>query len=160
MIFTSYYAQMRNFPSNVYPVSISLGIPKWYEGAIYQKLAPTKEILSIWKANHENNESYWEKWYDEQYKQSVLSYHLQHDVVHELEKVLPDSVKNILNSSSVSIWKNPDIHIALLCYEKSEDFCHRKLVAEWFEEAGISCKELTKEDLKKMKEEIEFYAER
>ena len=30
-------------------------------------------------------------------------------------------------------WENPKYHIALICYEKPEDFCHRHIVAAWFE---------------------------
>ena len=32
-------------------------------------------------------------------------------------------------------------NIALVCYEKPEDFCHRHLVANWFRENGIQIKE-------------------
>jgi SAM-dependent methyltransferase len=31
--------------------------------------------------------------------------------------------------------------IALICYEKPSDFCHRHLVADWLNENGIECKE-------------------
>ena len=31
--------------------------------------------------------------------------------------------------------------ICLLCYEKSSDFCHRHLVAEWLRKGGYDCKE-------------------
>ena len=31
--------------------------------------------------------------------------------------------------------------IALICYEKPSDFCHRHLVADWFNKNGIECKE-------------------
>lgn len=30
----------------------------------------------------------------------------------------------------------------LLCYEKPEQFCHRHLVAHWFNEFGYKCEEL------------------
>lgn len=32
----------------------------------------------------------------------------------------------------------------LLCYEKSEDFCHRHIVAEWFNRSDYKCEELPK----------------
>lgn len=32
-------------------------------------------------------------------------------------------------------------NVVLLCYEKPSDFCHRKLVAGWLQEAGIECEE-------------------
>ena len=35
----------------------------------------------------------------------------------------------------------PNKSIALICYEKPEDFCHRHLVAKWFSENGVNCKE-------------------
>ena len=31
--------------------------------------------------------------------------------------------------------------IALVCYEKPGDFCHRHLVADWLNEAGYQCEE-------------------
>ena len=31
--------------------------------------------------------------------------------------------------------------IVLICYEKPDDFCHRHLVANWFNENGVNCKE-------------------
>lgn len=32
--------------------------------------------------------------------------------------------------------------IALICYEKPTDFCHRHLVAEWLTTNGIKCDEI------------------
>ena len=34
-----------------------------------------------------------------------------------------------------------DMDIALVCYEKPGDFCHRHLVAEWLRENGYDCEE-------------------
>ena len=31
--------------------------------------------------------------------------------------------------------------IALICYEKPTDFCHRHLVADWLNKNGIECEE-------------------
>ena len=31
--------------------------------------------------------------------------------------------------------------IALICYEKPSDFCHRHLVAEWLNKNGFKCEE-------------------
>lgn len=36
---------------------------------------------------------------------------------------------------------SPDWHIALICYEKPSDFCHRHLVADWLNKNGIPCEE-------------------
>ena len=32
-------------------------------------------------------------------------------------------------------------NIALICYEKPSDFCHRHLVAEWLNDNGFKCEE-------------------
>lgn len=40
------------------------------------------------------------------------------------------------------VYRNPDYHIALLCYEKPDDFCHRHLVADWLRKNGYECEEL------------------
>ena len=46
-------------------------------------------------------------------------------VVEELRSRLPDGAKDI----------------ALVCYEKPNDFCHRHLVGKWLRENGIECRE-------------------
>lgn len=38
-------------------------------------------------------------------------------------------------------WENPDIHVALICYEKPSDFCHRHLIAKWLRAYGVECTE-------------------
>ena len=35
----------------------------------------------------------------------------------------------------------PQYEIALICYEKSSDFCHRHLVSDWFNKNLVACKE-------------------
>ena len=40
MIYTSYFAQIRNLPNNIIPIAICGGIPQWYSGLWYKKLAP------------------------------------------------------------------------------------------------------------------------
>lgn len=35
-----------------------------------------------------------------------------------------------------------DVAVIFLCYEKSSDFCHRKLFAKWLNNAGYECEEL------------------
>lgn len=38
-------------------------------------------------------------------------------------------------------YASSDWHIALVCYEKPTDFCHRHLVAEWLCKNGFECHE-------------------
>ena len=40
MIYTSYFAQIRNLPNNIIPIAICGGIPQWYSGLWYKKLTP------------------------------------------------------------------------------------------------------------------------
>lgn len=117
MIYTSYYAVMRKIPEHVIPVSISKGIPSWYIGKSYNRLAPLWETVKRYKDGGS-----WEN-YIEEYYRTILNKLDPHDVFKEL--------MNMSNDHSV----------VLLCYEKSCDNCHRHLVADWFMKAGIACEE-------------------
>ncbi|MCL6444615.1 MAG: hypothetical protein K6T83_14375, partial [Alicyclobacillus sp.] len=44
-MYTSNFANVRRIPEGLYPVAISIGIPKWYQGRRDQRLAPTWYIL-------------------------------------------------------------------------------------------------------------------
>jgi len=44
MIQTSYYQKSGSLPN---AVGISQGVPKWYKGELYKKLAPPWEIVKI-----------------------------------------------------------------------------------------------------------------
>ena len=110
MIKTSSY---KNFKSNLFKtISISgdRGKLAGYNGNCYPQLAPK---LSFWKKWHENigviSEEENNKFYIEEYYKQVLS------------KFNPEKVYSELD------------HSILLCYEDNEDFCHRHIVAAWFE---------------------------
>lgn len=133
MIFTSYFAKLRNLPENVYPIAICLNSPRWYTGAEYRKLAPKYELVMQWKENH-NKDYYIRRFNDE-----VLSKLDAKIVLNELQSMLPENIKCKLQSP---IWMDPDYHIALICYEKPYDFCHRHLVSNWFRCNGYECGEL------------------
>jgi hypothetical protein len=68
MIYTSYFGKMRKFPENFYPISIARFTPKGVQIPVLSYLAPPSTLLSTWKAHHAEDESYWEKWYDENYQ--------------------------------------------------------------------------------------------
>jgi len=101
MIYTSYFANHRNFPPGFDVVNIALKPPFWFKGKHYRYLFPTQEILYKYKADL-NKEDY------------IVNYRF--DV---LDKLNPQTVFNHLDGS------------ILLCYEKRGDFCHRRIVAEW-----------------------------
>ncbi len=135
MIYTSYFAQLRNIPQNVIPISICAQVPKWYTGLQYKKIAPKYDFFMKWKENHDND------YYIECFNEQVLKPLVATDVVSELHRLIPLEIKEKMQAP---IWTNTDYHIALLCYEKPTDFCHRHLVAEWLRQNGIDCKEWEK----------------
>lgn len=127
MIYTSYFGQLRNLPDTMVPIAICGGIPNWYSGLWYRKLAPKYKFFMEWKENHDNE--YYIKCFNEQ----VLNGLNAVDIVTELYQLM---LANDIDSKE----KN----ICLLCYEKPEDFCHRHLVADWLTKNGIECKEWKK----------------
>lgn len=139
MIYTSYFAQMRNFPENVIPISICAKPPVWYKGLQYKKLAPSYDILMNYKAvpDEEN--------YIRRYKKEILEQININDVLMDLYWLIPEDIRKQLSEVGGVWYEHPDIHIALLCFEKPSDFCHRHLVADWFRESGIEISEWTKE---------------
>ena len=119
MIYTTYFAQLRNLPENIIPISICGKAPDWYTGLQYKKLAPKYDFFMEWKKTKDYD--YYIKCFNEQ----VLDKLNARRVIEDLE---------FLTSHYVS-------DIALICYEKQGDFCHRHLVADWLNENGFKCKE-------------------
>lgn len=131
MIYTSYFAKLKSLPDNVIPISICGKAPDWYKGLQYKKLAPKYDFFMKWKENHDND--YYVKCFNEQ----VLDKLNAEQVVKELD--------NLLLNQTVTIDYNGDPkevpRIALICYEKPSDFCHRHLVADWLNKNGFECEE-------------------
>ena len=117
MIYTSYFANLKSLPPDIMPISICGKAPDWYKGLQYKKLAPQYSFFMKWKETHDND------YYIECFNERVLN------------KLSPHSV--IIELYAMSQGKD----IALICYEKPNDFCHRHLVADWFNKHGIECKE-------------------
>lgn len=104
-VYTSYFAMKATLESEgITPVSISRWKPKWYEGLEYKKIAPLAFML---KGEYSQDE------YIKFYERFVLSKLDVNEVLEDLENL------------------GEGKPIALLCYEKPEDFCHRHLFAEW-----------------------------
>lgn len=112
-IFTSYFARIQKLPSNIVPVSISLKTSAWFTGVRHPVLAPKASFFSVWKANHDNDE------YLRHFDQEVLA---------------PLTVQAVTADLQALVGRKD---VALLCYEKPSDFCHRHRVAEWFTKNGI-----------------------
>lgn len=121
MIYTSYFAKLKSLPNNIIPISICLNPPYWYNGLQYKKLAPNYNFFMKWKENHDNN------YYIECFKSEILDNLNVNDVIKDLNGMIPNNHSNC--------------DIALICYEKPSNFCHRHLVADWLNKNGIKCKE-------------------
>ena len=139
MIYTFYFANLKKLPKNIVPISICGKAPEWYTGLQYKKLAPKYDFFMKWKENHDND------FYIEHFNKEVLD--------------LLDSKKVIEDLTKLS--NNQDI--ALICYEKPGDFCHRHLVAEWLTKNGYNCTEyseslITEEHIDLFKVEGYVYA--
>lgn len=119
MIYTSYFANIKNLPENLRLVSIARSTPKYVNCEKCSELFPDWEIINLVKSNpcKESEEKY-----TEVYKK-------------QLEKLDAEEIANKLQNS------------ILLCYEKPGDFCHRHLVAKWLRKSGISCIEYKKRDV-------------
>lgn len=116
-IYTTYFAKARRLPSHVKPISICAYPPSWFAGPNFEKLAPNKNILMEYKQAGDTDE------FSKRYKEDTLARLNPEDVVEELRAMT--STKDV----------------ALVCFEKSEDFCHRHLIAQWLREHGIEAEE-------------------
>ena len=117
MIFSSYFSSKKYKPEN--GVSIARWC-KFWSGLSFTALAPSTELLSWWKSLspmvQETIEA--KQYYTDLYREQTLSNLNPAEVVMTLEGK------------------------TLLCFEKTGDFCHRHIVAEWLREAGFECEEL------------------
>lgn len=119
-LLTSYYSNYRKFPEGSVQVAISLTVPDGYKGLRYTKVCPTQEILKEYKSTND------EVKYTEMYNKNILNKLDQDEVIGDLYDMIGDD----------------DVAVIFLCYEKSSDFCHRKLFAKWLNNAGYECEEL------------------
>ena len=120
IIYTSYFGNLKHIPPKILPVSIARFPPRWYKGHQMKSLAPPEKLL--WKAK--------------QGKTDKEDYRLQY--LGEIEKRFTPSS---LYDSLISTCGGQDI--ALLCFEKRGQFCHRRILAQWLEEIpGVEVKEL------------------
>ena len=87
MIYTSYFAQQRNFPKNVIPVAICGGLPSWYNGRWYRKPAPKIGFFKEWKENGDN------EYYVEHYQKEVLDTLDYQKVLVDLQMQVPENIR-------------------------------------------------------------------
>ena len=123
MIYTSYFAKIKELEkNNIIPISICAKTPDWYKGLQYKKLAPKYGFFMEWKKNHDNG------YYIKHFQAEVLDHLDATDVIMDFSRLL----------YCFNVGEND---IALICYEKPSDFCHRHLVTEWLNQNGYKCEE-------------------
>lgn len=115
-IYTSYFGKIGQLRmSGIIPICIARGIPRFYGGHAIQSVAPYSWMLKDGVTREQYVDAYFNK---------VLAN--------------VDPVSFLQECEKLSGGKD----VALLCYEKPDDFCHRHLLADWLEDqTGISIKE-------------------
>ena len=118
MLYTSYFANLRNLPPTVTPIGICAVPPRWFTGTNCANLAPSLQLLSDIKTGSCTMLDYWDRYWDE-----------------TLKKLNPASVyQELLGKGS------PDV--ALCCYETPASFCHRHILSYWFNQnLGVTIRE-------------------
>ena len=142
MIYTSYFGKLKKVDKltdgKIYiPYSIAFSTPKWFHGARIKRLMPDYDLISNYKNQVIDTQRYMER-----YQNKVLRDLNPAEVVDELEYMLPETVINRLEQEGCSITETDFINVLLCCYEKPEDFCHRHILAKWFNAHGYDVKEL------------------
>ena len=111
-IWTTYFGNLRNIPKEIVPVSITRYPPKGWSGLSYKKLSPTADLLRDMKSGLIPIEEYVYR-----YTQDTLGVLTQDGVIEDLVSLTSGAPE-----------------IALVCYEKPPQFCHRQIVAAWLGE--------------------------
>lgn len=120
-IYTSYFSNMREInKQGIVPINIALWPPRFFTGKSIRYVAPTRSILKDTKSDEE---------YIRRYKAEILA--------------ALDIKKLLLDIEEISGGKD----VALLCYEKPGELCHRHLLAEYMNEQGCDVHELEKKEL-------------
>lgn len=93
-------------------ISIAFGTPIWFKGARYPALAPTASRLRAIQG-------------------AVRDHRAQQDYAREfkLETLRPLNAKKTWEELCALVAPFEPV---LLCHERAGEFCHRRLVAEWF----------------------------
>lgn len=105
-MYTSYFGNHRNITNLL---AITNKPPAWFVGPHYPKLGPKESFLMDYKRGLIT-----EVEYIEQYMKLVL------------DPLPPEETYNEL----ISLYGED---VTLCCYEKPPEFCHRSIVAVWFE---------------------------
>lgn len=112
-LYTNYFSVYRkSIPDSTLFLSIARTQPKSFRFKTLDKLFPPVKLL--W--DYKDGRITWET-YEKEYKAQVLDTLVPSEIVAELTEMAGDNK-----------------HICLLCWEKSDEHCHRRLVMEWLNE--------------------------
>ena len=134
---TSYFANLKNIK---YPIAICRYPPKWYNGIVYSKLAPSESLLNDFRHLKEQYGRNGTTYFDRSLDNLLIEYYKDRYSRETLSNLDPFRTYNYLYSLYPNV--NPKINeddITLICFEKPSVFCHRYLVADWFESNGLFC---------------------
>ena len=121
MIYTTYFAKLRSLSDDVILIAICAKPPAGFKGFTFKRLAPKYDAFKKYKETSNKEE------FIKSYNEQVLAY--------LTPATIRDTLYNLIGQSQFAC------DIALVCYEKPTDFCHRHLVSEWFNRYGIKCRE-------------------
>lgn len=136
-IYTSYFSNIPNLEkAGIACCAICLKVPSFFEGPNLASVAPSGSILMDHKRDHDDEK------YKERYINEILCAYRFH----------PEYITEFLERISGGR------DVALLCYERPEDFCHRHILAEWLNEKipGLDIREYPVYPEKKEKKPEEF----
>lgn len=107
-IYTSYWGNAKRLAKEgVEPVAICRGKPRWFRGKAYDRLAPTWPMMGM------PLDKFWKSY---------------REMVRKLDAVVvAEELEEMCGSKQ----------IALMCYERNPEECHRHVVSEWMTENGI-----------------------
>ena len=112
-IYTSYFGNLKKIEqASIFPIGIAIIPPRWFHGISYTTVAPRREML------HLDNVTY----------------------TYEFNKILFSRDPHQVYADLYRLSQGKDM--ALLCYEKPNEFCHRHIVAKWLSNSlGIEIQE-------------------
>lgn len=115
-IYTSYFAKAATLrQAGIVPVGIALWPPRFFRGVSMSQVAPRRYML---------NDQLTDEEYTRMYRNDVLRLVDARAFVRQLEEA------------------GHGLDVALCCFEKPGDFCHRHILAQWLtEQIGIEVKE-------------------
>lgn len=128
-IYTSYFGNVRRLTNDrIVCISIARITPNWFTGYKFTYLAPSRALLY----NREIT--------DEEFERVYLR-----DVCSRIDaQVLRREIERVSQGRDV----------ALLCYEKPGDECHRHTLARWMNERGFDVKEYGHQNAVKQEEKV------